>query len=465
MTTVPSTLILPDVDLAFSDRLKLRENALAWISRDFGLQPFFFPSNNSLTHDLQKQNDYTIAAVQNYLTGTAEGEGAFKRSILRENAANLRRFITNLRRNTVTHRDVARCCLLLELFWDKMNDTLSDSNWARCSLHFDTALISLRIVYLSVHLHEEYPSDAHPTSVRAAAFATLVNSLFSIGAPMDAEETDKHSTNFKDLLSAWREEFLTYISSNEFEDKVARLETVQGKKEAADLLDAFLREMKVDDNWMLLANQLVDDMENGRIARRTGRKRRRKDAPRSPVEEIPELEPSDEAEGEAEPKINDEDFDPDDADNDDDEDEDDSDNSLSPVRTYTRRHREKLVRRSPRGLSSIRNRRLVRRSSRLKESGEHFYSEAGDYSDTLDEPPVPKRKRGRPPLSKRRPGRPRRSDNNLIHRPRNISRGRGAYRGTKVREAYNSKRLVRERGLMEAVTEEANGPDSTEETP
>lgn len=363
---MPAALIMPDSDLPFSDRLKLRENTLAWISRDGGLYSFFFPSGQLIQLAPQQRSAYTLSVMRNYLSASTDlGKSALKRAMIRENAANIRRCIDKLRRNTVSHRDVARYCILLELLWDEMNINLSDSLWAKCSLHFDTSLISLRIVYICLCLREEYPSSECTIQVRAAAFAALVNEMFMKGTPLDVEGIDKHSTNFKDLLLAWRTEFLTYVRSASFEEKISNLEAVQGMKQAADLLDGFLREGRADESWMLRANQLSEDMDNGLLVRRTGRKRSRKNVPPSPVEELSEAEASDE--DEVESKLKDDDFDPEDVIDVDDDDSDTSNGSQSsPRRLPVRPRRAGPVRRSPRNKSVMRSRRTRQYPNRFK---------------------------------------------------------------------------------------------------
>lgn len=361
---MPISVIMRDSDLPFSHRLKLRENALAWISRDGGLHSFFFPTNELTQLTLRQQNEYVVSVVHNYLFASSDiGERSYNRAVIRDNVASLRRCVVKLRGNTITYREVAQYCLLLELLWDDVSSNLSDIIWVKCSLHFDTSLIALRIVYLCLYLREEYPTPEYVVKVRAAAFGSLVHEMFINGSLLDAEKYDKHSTNFKDLLSAWGTEFMTFVRSASFEEKITDLEALQGMKEAADLIDGFLRESWVDESWVLRANQLTEDMDNGRLTRRISRKPGSKNAPASLSEELSDVPASDKCEAEPESKAKDDDVNPADViDVDGAEHDIDSDNdSTSPSHPRSRSNRASGISPSPRRKPPI-HQRLARHS-------------------------------------------------------------------------------------------------------
>lgn len=289
-----STHIKPDSDLPFSDKLALRENVLAWISRDIGLQNFFFPPESSTKLSADEQKTYTNTVISSYLSApTPAGNKAVQRTLVRECAASLRRATVNLRREQVTYRDTLRSCMLLEWLWDSTNTELDDATWARCSMYFDTSFIALRLVYVLLYLRTEHAQDTTSISVRVCAFRSLVDHFFKPGCPTDRND-DKHTSNFRDLLSAWHSEFSTYAKYDDFEAKISTMEEIQGPKHAADFLDAFLRETGVDDSWMLKSSQLHADMEAGMLIRRSGPKRNPKADMLSPepIEELPEPESS-----------------------------------------------------------------------------------------------------------------------------------------------------------------------------
>lgn len=295
-----NVMIMPDSDLPFSDKLQLRENVLAWISRDVGLHDFFFPSALQTPLTVVEQKDYILNHMSNYLSApTPLGNAAVFRSLQRETAAHLRRFSVDLRRGQATHRDIARACLHIESLWDGLNTGLDDADWARCSMHFDISLIALRIVYVITYLQAECPFESSNTMVRISVFNRLVSEFFIGKAPTDCRTADKHTANFRDLLKAWHDEFIQYEHGPDFEVSVSELADVQGCKEAADLLDGFLRATRADESWMLQANQLLTDFQAGLLSKRSKRMagvgRPKKDsARRSPSpEEIPEPESSD----------------------------------------------------------------------------------------------------------------------------------------------------------------------------
>lgn len=267
--------ILQDVDIPFTERLKLRENALAWISRDVGgIRSFVFPKavvDYLRLTPVQIETSLREILQHFFVASTPCGREALIRTMAREHAAHLRHCAILLRRNELTYTETARYSIMLESLWDSINTEMSDATWARCSLHFDTALAALRVIHILLYLRQEFPCDLHPTPVRVAVFVSTFKSLFNDNAPTD-DAYDKHSSHFKQLMAAWRREFDLYATPN-FEHKIRKLEHHHGNAKTADILDQFLNLINIDDNWMLRAYQIESDFSAGRLRLKNDRNR------------------------------------------------------------------------------------------------------------------------------------------------------------------------------------------------
>lgn len=310
------THILQDADIPFAERLHLREYSLAWISRDVGgIRSFIFPKK--VVDELQLTPAQVESSLRKILeefcfASTPLGKESLNRVLVCEHTSQLRHCVLRLRRNELTYQDAVQYAIVLESLWDSVNTEMSDATWARCSFHFDTALISLRIVYLILYLRQEFPSNTHETAVRASVFNKVYKSFFNSAAPTD-DKFDKHSTHFKNLLAAWRGEFDLYAADN-FEDKLRSLEHHHGNVKTADILDQFIRQVQVNDGWMLRAYQLEAEYSAGKLYRRTGRRRSSGTetaglpAPQ-PVEDLDELSFDEEEDNEGDKDDGDADYD------------------------------------------------------------------------------------------------------------------------------------------------------------
>lgn len=267
--------ILQDSDIPFAERINLREHALTWISRDVGgIRNFIFPKavvdHLQLTHG-QVESSLRKILDEFFIVSTPSGKDALNRALACEHTSHLRHCVIRLRRNELTHQDAVQYAIMLESLWDSINTEMPDAVWAQCSLHFDTALISLRIVHLLLYLRQEFPANLHGSAVRAAMFNKVYKSFFNIPAPTD-DKHDKHSTHFKSLLAVWRSEFDLYAADN-FEEKLLSLEYHHGTAKTADILDQFICQVQVDDGWMLRAYKLDADYSAGKLYRKSGRRR------------------------------------------------------------------------------------------------------------------------------------------------------------------------------------------------
>lgn len=396
------THILQDADIPFAERLHLRVHSLAWISRDVGgMRNFIFPKKVvdylQLTH-AQVESSMRKILDEFFLASTPPGKEALNRALACEHTSHIRHCVLRLRRNELTHQDAIQYAIILESLWDSVNTEMSDATWARCSFHFDTALISLRIVYIILYLRQEFPANAHETAVRSSMFDKVHKSFFNADAPTD-DKHDKHSTHFKNLLAAWRGEFELYSAGN-FEEKLRSLEHHHGNLKTADILDQFLRQIQVDDGWMLKAYQIVAEFSEGALYRRTGRRRSSGTetaglpAPR-PVEDLDEL-PFDEDEDGEDKDDGDADYDyktavANSAGNSDDE---GRTNSRRPLPS---RSRPTASRKSPRISRSIARARRSQPSSRPRRSAIRHVKEESDDGDDYVIPVLPSKRRASRP--------------------------------------------------------------------
>lgn len=266
--------ILQDVDIPYTERLKLREHAFAWISRDVGgIRNFIFPpSVVQHLHLTSSQIDTVLHEILHnfFQVSTPAGKQSFERSMIHEHASHLRQCTLRLRRNELTHSEVARYAIILESFWSSINSHMSDRVSVYSSLNYDAALIALRIVYIILYLDQEFPSPAHQTALRATVFDTLYKDFFTVNAPTDHSD-HKHSSHFLQLLAAWNNEFKLYLTST-FEDKFKTLQQHHGSKRAADILEQFMNLIDIDKSWMLRAFQLEADYSAGKLSRKSGRR-------------------------------------------------------------------------------------------------------------------------------------------------------------------------------------------------
>ncbi|KAI0563831.1 hypothetical protein FGB62_33g162 [Gracilaria domingensis] len=285
-------------DLPFTERIDMREKALAWISRDTGLQEFLVPDELATQWSAQQKKVWTTTVIDRFMSAKHQvGREARARVFARENAGWLRRACVRLQQDLSDHRDLTRMAVLLETLWNEVSATLSDSRWAECSIMFDSALISLRVAY--VWLYDKLENEDADLKARKSVFQTVVNSFFNAQAPTD-DNTDKHSANFRALQRVWRTEFENYTKADDLEAKLKRLEESQNLMKVATAVSRFLNAVDVDASWMWDMQKLQDDIQAGNVKRRQTPKKRREPAP-----EPPEPESS----GSYEPRAADSDFD------------------------------------------------------------------------------------------------------------------------------------------------------------
>lgn len=379
-------------EIPFTDRIKMRENVLAWISNDTGLYEFLVPNALAESWSAEQKQTWTNAIVDNFLNApnTEVGKLSRGRVMAREQAGNLRRGCDKLRRSMATYRDIAKMGLTMEGLWNDISPDLDDNTWARCSLLYDTALISLRVSYL--WLYDTTENDGASAETRKKVFNTLLDSFFTENAPTD-DKDDKQSDNFRQLLKVWRAELLKYAEADNFDEKLKRLETTQPLAEVGAGIDRFLNSISIDSSWMWKMKQLDDKLQNGHIVRKgrvRGRKKIKQDGSRPPSRtsrpssrpgRISKAGTAEAAEGESssfEPAISDSDFDLEDAEkagkkDDDDEYEEYSSelsDDLAKGTMSQRRDNGNIVRRSLRvaQLGSTRKKRRSRVPSRLGDS-------------------------------------------------------------------------------------------------
>lgn len=348
---------------SFTELVKMREQVLSWICYDRGLSAFLFPnSDDTPTLSPDQQCAYIKAIVNNFLNTASEpGRIASTRTYTREAAACLHRFAESLASGNFTHRDIAKVTILLDGLWDDTNQDLNDQKWARCSMRFDTALISLRLTYVITFLNSVCPTPQHSTQLRKRTFTSLIDKFFQVVAPTD-EPLNKHSQNFNGLVNVWKLELSGYTGSSEFEQKLSRLEdTVKPAKTARSIL-MFLRELGVNESWIAKANQMEKDLKSGRLVSRDSLKKPKKRIARPP----PQYEDLSEPEsGSFEPVAKDSDFE---VSLEEEDDDDDEDFHGSRRRTVIDSPETRRVRRA-RKSSAAAEGEIVRRSLRVAHAG------------------------------------------------------------------------------------------------
>lgn len=323
-------------ELPFDTRMQVREKVLGWISRDIGLTEFLIPEALTSSWTEEQKEAWTNSVVESYMQadGGVSGQVVRQRVLACETAGSLRRSCMQLRQRTASHRDIIKTSVALESLWDGASSHLDDGTWAKCSLLFDTALISLRVVYLWMYLKEEASSPQATLDTRKSLFQEAVKGFFTMEAPTD-DAQDKHSDNFKKLLEVWRQELDEYQSGDQFETLMSGLEKTQSLDETASCVDKFLATLNVDKSWVLAMQKIQSEIENGLWTRKgKGRGRGRpsksngKPSKQRTVDANGEYDepPSPESVSSFEPAAADSDFDIKDAEDvdDDEQDEDDS---------------------------------------------------------------------------------------------------------------------------------------------
>ncbi|CAN8064178.1 unnamed protein product [Agarophyton chilense] len=285
-------------DLPFTERIDMREKALAWISRDIGMQEFLIPDELATEWSAEQKKIWTSTVIDRFISAKHQvGREARARVFARENASWLRRACIRLQQDLSDHRDLTRMAVLLETLWNEVSASFSDSKWAECSIMFDSALIALRVAY--IWLYDKLENEDADLQSRKTVFETITDSFFNAHAPTD-DKGDKHSSNFRDLQRVWRTEFENYTKSKDFDAKLKRLEESQNLMKVAIAVGKFLNAIDVDASWMWTMKTLEDDMKAGNVALRKTLKKNREPAP-----EPPEPESS----GSYEPRAMDSDFD------------------------------------------------------------------------------------------------------------------------------------------------------------
>ena len=271
-------------ELTENERNQIREHVLAWISKDVGLCQFCVPDGVAKGWSAEQKQAWTNSVIANYVRGgTEDGKNARMRILSRENAGNLRRFCVKLRKEQLTHKEAAAMSVALEGLWDDVTLDLSDENWARCSLLFDTALISLRVAYVWLYLKTENANSEDTPDTRKTVFLKLVSSFFIPGAPTD-DAHDKHTTNFRDLLSAWNKELSKYVEGDDFEEKLHLLESTQGLPKVGICVERFLNAVNRDQSWILKMKNLETKIEQGELVSKRGRKQKQAKEKQPPKE-------------------------------------------------------------------------------------------------------------------------------------------------------------------------------------
>lgn len=334
-----------EAELSFSARLQLRERVLAWISRDVGLCDFLLPPEMTVSWKSEQRKAWTDAIIDTFLQSDgSKGKLARQRLLSYETAGSLRRSCIKLRSRTADHRDLVKTSVSLETLWDGVSAELNDATWARCSLLFDTALISLRVAYLWMYMKAETSSSDVSFDTKKALFDALIGNYFNSAAPTD-DQQDKHSDNFRRLLDAWRTELLKYTESEDFDMKMEALEKSQSLDETAACIEKFLTKANVDQSWILKMKKVDEEMEQGLWTRHKGTGRKQRKHSPLPEPEIPESTSS------FEPKDADSDFDVKDVEVPD----DDEDNSADDDENEKDLMRERMDMRTTRRLRSIKH--------------------------------------------------------------------------------------------------------------
>lgn len=262
--------------------MTLRENVLAWISRDAGLEEFLIPDKLSSKWTKEQKETWTAAVVEKYMH-LDDSEGSVnmrKRIVASETASALRRCCVLLREGTASHRDVIKTAAVLETLWDSISPTMGDDAvWVKCSLTFDTALISIRLAYLWIYLNAEANGKSTSFETRKAVFKECVESFFVIGGPADSGK-DKHSVNFKELVETWREELKSYAENEEeeFELRVKQVEEGYSREATVTRIEKFMGLADMNGSWMLHVQQMDKEIEAGmwKKGARRGRKAKAK---------------------------------------------------------------------------------------------------------------------------------------------------------------------------------------------
>lgn len=285
----------PESDLPFKARLQLRENILAFISRDVGLCDFLVPPDMTASWTPEQRKQWTDSIVDTFLQADASsGKVARQRLLSYETASALRRGCVKLRRRTADHREIIKTSVSLEALWNGASAELEDATWARCSLLFDTAMISLRVAYVWMYMKAEVRGKQIPFDVKKSMFEMLVDSYFTLDAPTD-DQVDKHSDNFGKLLEAWRAELLKYTESDKFDQRMEALEKSQSLDETANCIEKFLARVNVDDNWVFRMYQTDREIAQGLWIRRKGKRKAAKStiSPDPDVNSVSSFEPRD----------------------------------------------------------------------------------------------------------------------------------------------------------------------------
>lgn len=252
-------------ELSFDTRMQLREKILGWISRDLGLSEFLIPAALTSAWSEDQKEAWTHSVIEKYMQADDDEDGLFvrRRVLACETAGSLRRSCIQLRQRTASHRDVIKTSVALEALWNATSSYLGDDRkWAKCSLMFDTALISLRVVYLWMYLKEEASSPQATLETRKSLFEEAVKGFFTMEAPTD-DAKDKHSDNFKKLLEVWRQELDEYQNGDQFETLISGLEKTQSLDEAASCVEKFLATVNVDKSWVLSMQKIETEIEEG----------------------------------------------------------------------------------------------------------------------------------------------------------------------------------------------------------
>lgn len=405
-------------EIPFTDRINIREKVLAWISSDIGLCEFLVPDALAESWSPEQKQTWTNVIVDKFLVAdnTEVGRVARARVMAREQAGTLRRGCDKLRQGQATYRDIAKMGVTMEGLWNDISSDLDDPTWAKCSLLFDTALISLRVAYL--WLYDKTENNGASVDTRKKVFQTLLDSFFSENAPTD-DKDDKHSANFRDLLGVWRTELQKYMDEDDFEQKLDKLEETQPLLEVASGIERFLGAVNIDQSWLWKMKLVDDELQDGHLVRkgRRGRKsknaRVQKEPSPEPIDEGP-AQPPEQDSSSFEPAAVDSDFDYDDAeqqkerqqdeedDHDDDDDYDTSDmeDDLARGMMSERRENGSVVRRSLRvARGGVGKKRASRPPRRLEDSPPRrrkstrkrrraTVNEVMDDLDADDEPPL-----------------------------------------------------------------------------
>ncbi|PXF40601.1 hypothetical protein BWQ96_09705 [Gracilariopsis chorda] len=266
-------------DLPFSERIELREKVLAWISRDVGIQEFLIPDELTTEWSEAEKSLWTTTVIDRFIRAKTNpfGKAARSRVLARENAGWVRRGCVAMQQDLADHRLLTRTAVLLEALWNEVSASLSDLQWAECSIMFDSALISLRVAY--VWLYDKIENEDADLESRKQTFTTVVDSFFGGIAPTD-DRTDKHSSNFRDLQRVWRTEFDKYTTSDDFGAKLERLQETHNLIKVAAAVGRFMSAINVDPSWMWEMKQLDDDVKAGYVKR----KRKQRKGPELPPE-------------------------------------------------------------------------------------------------------------------------------------------------------------------------------------